>query len=71
MRNSARLLALVAPGAIAVGATMTPWMVPGSSATPPRMATAVPGKNPVRAAGFGLPTLPAGLYFSTKARSIT
>lgn len=67
-----RLLALIAPGLIAIEAAPAPWAVQGSTDSfTPRMTRAVPGCSPPRV-GRLVQDAPAGAdHFSTKARSIT
>jgi hypothetical protein len=69
-----KLLALVAPGIIAIEAAPVPWAVQGSTETfVPRLARTVPGCAPVRIGRLVASEPPAANYFhfSTKARSIT
>ena len=65
-----RLLALVAPGALALSATATPWAVEGATqAVRPLAGSSAPGCSPVHAGR--LVSAPGADHFSTKARSIT
>ncbi len=67
------LLALVAPGAIAIEMSAAPWAVSASTETfRPQMASAVPGCSSSRVERLvRLPAPAAPDHFSTKARSIT
>jgi len=67
-----KLLALVAPGLIAIEVAPVPWAVEGSAAfVRPRLARSIPGWRPVRV-GRLVQGEPAGDdHFSTKARSMT
>jgi hypothetical protein len=69
-----KLLALVAPGLIAIEAGPAPWIVAASTEDfRPRLARTAPGCTPARV-GRLVQHAPAGEaddYFSTKARSIT
>ena len=69
-----KVLALVAPGILAIEATPVPWAVQGSTETfVPRLARTVPGCAPVRVGRLVVSEPPAEnhFHFSTKARSIT
>ncbi|MBW7900100.1 MAG: hypothetical protein H3C26_01365 [Rhodocyclaceae bacterium] len=67
-----KLLALVAPGLIAVEAAPVPWAVEGATENfRPRLTRTAPGCNPARV-GRLVRAEPVGEdHFSTKARSIT
>ncbi|MBI2309219.1 MAG: hypothetical protein HYU78_18160 [Rhodocyclales bacterium] len=72
--NRGKLLALVAPGVIAIEAAPVPWAVEASTETfQPRLAKTAPGCSPARVGRLvaAEPPAPGRSYFSTKARSIT
>ncbi|MFA7293370.1 MAG: hypothetical protein WC023_14125 [Rhodocyclaceae bacterium] len=72
MISRGKMLALVAPGAIAFNVSATPWMVEGPTAKAwPQTTSAVPGCSSTRVDRLGQSTLQTAPYFSTKARSIT
>ena len=67
-----KMLALVAPGLIAIEAAPAPWTVEGSTAfVRPRVVRSVPGCSPVRVGRLVQAAPASGDHFSTKARSIT
>lgn len=72
MISRGKMLALVAPGAIALNVSATPWMVEGPLiALRPTTESAVPGCSSTRVDRLGQSMLERAPYFSTKARSIT
>ncbi len=72
MISRGKLLALVAPGALALNVTATPGTVDVVTGTAwPRMASAVPGCNSSRVDRLAVLAPKKKDYFSTKARSIT
>lgn len=71
MSSRGKLLALVAPGAVAIGTSTVPWAVEGSTETwRASSANTVPGCSPARVGRLVAAPTPVD-HFSTKARSIT
>lgn len=67
-----KLLALVAPGLIAIEAGPAPWIVAASTEDfRPRLARTAPGCTPARVGRLVQHAPAGGDHFSTKARSIT
>ena len=66
-----KLLALVAPGLIAIEAGPAPWAVEASTLVRPRLVRALPGCSPLRPGRLVQAAPAADTHFSTKARSMT
>lgn len=66
-----KLLALVAPGLIAIEAGPAPWAIEANTVVRPRLVRALPGCSPLRPGKLVQAAPAADAHFSTKARSMT
>ena len=66
-----KLLALVAPGLIAIEAGPAPWAIEANTVVRPRLVRALPGCSPLRPGKLVQAEQAADTHFSTKARSMT